>query len=380
MKRLLLPLITFVAAFFILQLWLPYSLYAIERDSLFLFTPDFLHETFREPFPVTHLLTAFVSQCFYFPFAGAILCAMLITLVASLVAKCFRSYWLKSIPAFLLIVGLIVLSSNQKMRTNERLYRLEWCAERGRWDDILKIAAPAAAANNRTLTAYALLALTESGQLGEQMFHYAIEGPESFDLSDGANRGSYLFGATLYEYMGCPAEAIHRTFQSATYLHYSTSFGTLRTLTRLYREMGDDLLADKYASILNHSLFHHFDLHSQPISMALYNDSRQVPIVTQRIHMNVASLALEGRQSPAMQDRYLGILLAMRDLDAFVSVLKASYQGRTLPRHYQEALVAAEAANPALDISMFPIDGNVRKSFSKRNFQNTYWNYLFSNL
>lgn len=378
MKRLLLPLVTFAAAFVLLQLLLPYSLFAVERDSLFLLTPDYLREVFSEPLPVTHLLAAFFAQFFYFPYAGAALCALLITFVAALLARCFRSRWLRVVPAFLLLTGLVVFATRPTTRANERLYRLEWCAEHGRWADILHIATPTASAGNRTMTAYALLALTESGQLGDRMFLYSIEGPEAFDLADGANRSSYLFGATLYERMGCPTEAVHRTFQSATYLHYSSSFGTLRTLTRLYRQMGDDMLADKYAAILNHSLLHRFALRPQSAPTTGATDYSQVPIVTQRLNVNVAILALEGRQSPAMQDRYLGILLAMRDLNAFVPVLAASYQGRPLPRHYQEALVAAEATNPTIDLSAFTIDDRIRAAFAGKKFQNTYWDYLFA--
>lgn len=377
MKRLLIPLITFAAAFAVLQLLLPYSLFAAERDSLFLLTPDYLHEVFSEPLPLTHLLGAFFAQFFYFPYAGAALCALPVAIVAGLLARCFRRWWLKAFPALVLLTGLVVFATNRKMRDGERLYRLEWCAERGRWDDILHIATPRAARDNRTLTAYALLALTESGQLGSRMFLYHIDGPENFDLADGANRSSYLFGAILYDRMGCPAEAVHRTFQSATYLHYSTSFGTLRTLARLYRQMGDDALADKYAAILNHSLFHRFTLHGQSSTDADSTDYSLVPIVTQRLNVNVASLAVEGHQSPAMRERYLGILLAMRDLPSFVTVLQATYQGRPLPQHYQEALVAAEASSPTLDLSMFPIDNRLRTAFASKRFQGTYWDYLF---
>lgn len=378
MKRLLLPLLTFFLAFILLQWLLPYTLFAIERDSLSLISSDYLREVFSEPFPVFHLLTAFFAQFFYFPYVGAAMCSLLIAFVSAMLAKCFRPWWLKAVPSLLLLAGLIVVAANSSMRAKERLYHIEWCAERGRWEDVLRIATPAASSDNRTLTAYALLALAESGQLGDRMFHYEIAGPESFDLSDGANRSSYLFGAMLYDRMGCPAEAVHRTYQSATYLHYSTSFGTLRTLTRLYRQMGNNALANKYAAILNRSLFHRYTLPTQQALVADSIDYSRVPIVTQRLNVNVATLVMEGRQSGAMQERYLGILLSMRDLNAFVSVMKASYQGRALPRYYQEALVAFEATNPNVDLSMFKIEDLVRKSFMSQKYRDTYWNYLFA--
>ena len=116
MKRLLIPLITFAAAFAVLQLLLPYSLFAAERDSLFLLTPDYLHEVFSEPLPVTHLLGAFFAQFFYFPYAGAALCALPVAIVAGLLARCFRRRWLKVLPALVLLTGLVVFATNRKMR------------------------------------------------------------------------------------------------------------------------------------------------------------------------------------------------------------------------------------------------------------------------
>ena len=117
------------------------------------------------------------------------------------------------------------------------------------WDKVLSVATPAAAAEDRVLIPYALLAHSERGTLPQNIFRYPVLGPEDIDLEGELTRHGYYFTSLVNECMGCTNEAIHNTFQAACTTPYGTSFGTLRQLIKFNIASGNKAMARKYCDV-----------------------------------------------------------------------------------------------------------------------------------
>ena len=190
----------------------------------------------------------------------------------------------------LLLSAVIVMTSSHRVREVERFSAVEYAASRHDWPRVLRRATPEATRDDRQLLPYALLALTESGQLPDRMMRYPVRTVDDFCPESWSDRRGLAFKACLYECMGIPGEAIHNTFQAATALPHGSSFGTLRALVRLNRLKGDERLAHKYATILSHSTLHKGWGKDIPLNEALEQsasdrqsailNSSQAPLIT----------------------------------------------------------------------------------------------------
>ena len=78
------------------------------------------------------------------------------------------------LPSILIVAGCVVSYSTKENRVRERIYRVEFLAEQGKWDKILKVVTPEVAAQDPVRRRYALLALLENGQLSNKMFSYGV--------------------------------------------------------------------------------------------------------------------------------------------------------------------------------------------------------------
>ena len=348
MKRTLSLLLIFLLTFLSCQLFIPYTLMQQESYALFLTTPDYLRETFSAPWPVSHLVGNFIVQFFHYPYAGPAIMALLVTLLFFLISLVGhgRARTLCALVFTAMVTGGgIVLATSKPVRTLEARSAAEYHAEHHDWPRVLAVATPQATRRDRELLPYALLALAESGQLPHKMFLYPIRSDDDFCPEGWQTRRGITFGAILYECMGITNEAIHRRYQAADALPHGTSFGTLRSLTRLYRLQGNDLLAAKYHTILAHST-----LHSRSLPPADDQGNRMdasgeaAPLITPDYFYNITSLIAHGQTSRTLIDRSLCALLARRDLNHFLILWNQlpHPDGEDIPAHYREALLLAQ--------------------------------------
>lgn len=311
MRKWVTPVLLFAAVFLVSWLCQPYTLICQEYEGLFLNTPDAWTRAFAQPWPLSGIVSDFLIQFYRDPLYGALISALVVTLVFLLVrAICTRLglAW-DSVPALgagvlwfflarasapkpavavllvLLVLWLLSLFLRKRkgmawkadfpvalalvaaaaaftvfspaVQRTERFSRVKRDALYGVWDDLLKTVPPSVAQDDPELLPFALLALSGKEQLGSRMHEYPIVDENDLDMVyyDGNKEyyTSLLFKACLYQYLGCYNEAIHNYYQWATQLDKGTSFVVLRRLVELYYLLGNYTLMEKYCRILDHS-------------------------------------------------------------------------------------------------------------------------------
>lgn len=379
-----------------------YSFLQAENNSLFLYTPDYLQRVFQHSFPIFHLVRNFLLQFFHYPLFGPSLWGLMAALVCFLVLWPFRkrARLCTLVGSSLLLCAVVVCTIavlNPDLRKKEQWNKLEYAALHHDWSLILSSVTPEQTARDPHLVPYVSLALTETGQLGSQLFHYAVTGPGCLDLGGWYSREGYFFNSVLYECMGCYNEAIHNTFQAAVYLPEGNSFGTLRQLIKFYYHEGRTKMARKYLAILRQSTIHRSWArkmlatlpHSEAAPAGKGEGGTMPAPVSNNLAVNLASLMDSGHFTPQNFDRLLTCFLLEGEMNAFVQLLDSHINPQAkLPVHYQEALLVAQA-EWGIPTDKYPIDKAVRQKFELflqtklahgdfQRFSNTYWAYYFN--
>lgn len=382
-----------------------YTFVQAENNGLFLSTPDYMEKVFSSPWPLSHLVGNYVLQFFHYPLFAPFLLGIVAGLTAFILQVLFRrSKRLQATVCISLVILTILLCSaallNPALQKKERWNKLEYATLHHDWRLILSTVNPELTAEDQHTLPYVLLALAETGQLGNRMFHYAIQGPECMDMHGWYSQEGYFFNSILYECVGCPNEALHNTFQAAVYLPYGTSFGTLRQLIKFnYREKRT-AMTRKYLAVISHSTIHKRWARrmmgtlpeSTDASEGVVNESEgdHVANISNNLAVNLATLMDSGAFTPQNLDRLLCLLLADGELAAFVRMLDAhASPGASLPIHYQEALLVAQS-ELGVKIDRYKIDASVRRHYDQflkaklnmvgvdvHSFDNTYWAFYF---
>lgn len=338
MKKWLIPVLLFVAVFLLGWLCLPYTLICLEYESY----------------------NCVLLQFFRDPVYGALIVAAAVTLVYLLLSLILPLKARIPVAAGIVVAALVVVFSPGVQR-HERWSRVKRDAIYGVWDDLLKTATPAVCEKDPEMTPFALLALSDKGQLGDRMFTYPVFEENDLDmvLYDGKTEyaTSLFFKVCLYQYLGCYNEAIHNLFQWATQLPDGMGFLVLRRLTELYYLQGNYVLMEKYCRILDQSLFHGaFVRHFRALAAkgtpqeATPADVRAtIPVISHDPMYNLLLLESNGIHSAMSGDRLLATLLLRRQKEAFLQAMQSftATDGR-IPSHFQEAMLfwGARPANP----------------------------------
>jgi len=314
-KGFIIPSVLFLAVFCVSFFCQRYSLIFREYIGLFLFTPDWLRETFTGSWPLSNFVASFLGQFYAEPVVGPMIPAAvttviylclsavlrkcrapfhrLLALAAALSAWCFTAslstsvaiaavllisvlLWLITliIPVFrgeaapnvkvweFLACGALIVGAtlfvvfDKTTRENEELAKVIVSADRYDWAGVLKVATPERAKERPTLMPFAMLALNGQVKLSEAIFRYPVTGIETLDTSNEKNALSDLHQSYLYEIMDVPNEAIHQMFQFSTNFNHGMTHISLRRLIRLNIDAGQYNMAVKYATILRHNLFY----------------------------------------------------------------------------------------------------------------------------
>ena len=254
---------------------------------------------------------------------------------------------------------------------------------------------------------YALLALSETGQLADRMFEYGIESPDDFFFPHSADFIGIFFNSVFYENLGIDNEVVHLMYQLNQHSPFGFSFRTLRRIADVCLRQGDAVLAEKYLNILAGSTCNGGWVRSR---MKRLDDLKSGAV---RSDAFVAGDLCVGSQSeaPILMDMY-NLSKAEPDNRKYVDLLLCGFlsagllddferifaefaprfyaDAERLPAHYEEALLLISLRNPEL-ANGYKIDPAKAREFGrfsqlmnkglrgavKQNWPNTFWSYLY---
>jgi len=373
MKKYILPIFIYAVTFIVTYLCQRYTLANQEALGLFLWTPDYLRETFNNPWPVSSLISSFLVQFFRINFFGEAVIAAFITLIFINLRIVLRRFGVKldlicailsgiswlfiaradtprlgmtlvllsaaaalisviltkekdvkeegwnlyAIALMSVVMFAIIVGTDKKVKMNEIWGHIETASAAHNWDGVLKVATPEVTKEDRMMIPYALLALNGKGELSSRCDEYPVSGKEDLDTEGINSRRGYQFSSFLYECLNCPNEAMHQAFQAACFLPHGSSFRTLRQLVNYNYVIGDYTLVQKYCDILKHSsnnkaFVKQFE---DAISGSMFrilspeNTSYTAPLITHNPQYNIYTLQNEGIQSDIALDRFKTYLM-----------------------------------------------------------------------
>lgn len=285
------------------------TLIQAEYFDLFLNTPDYYAAVFAEPWPITHIISSFLSQFLDIEGAGALVVGGLVVAIYAGVSfflrRCrvpvhqlcgiivasacwaifargfsllgltacaeasallaFCALFLKNVPprkiqrwesalAAVVIMGAYIsIIGSKEVRKEEKLAQVRVDTRRQEWGKLVLDVSPKDAENDRRLMPYVFLAQSVANTLGSQMFQYPIQGPEDFDTQGDNSLNGELFSSFLADNLGCTNEAIHHIFQFSCHMPHGMCHLTLYQLIRYNIEAQNFTMVRKYAEILSHS-------------------------------------------------------------------------------------------------------------------------------
>lgn len=416
MKKFVYPLLVTGLALVLSLVFQPSTLVYQEYEGLFLATPDYFSWLWDQSFPISQLVSDFITQFYRYALMGPVIVAAW-TLAAYLLGRGIwpKSYaggvaaacaeWLAlafaptsklgvivfwgllilwlvtrfiriraTLPgrwettacgALLLISALLVMFHPSIVR-RERWSCVKRSIVTSRWDDVLRTATPHVAEKDREILPFALLALGEKQELGEKMFSYPVAEENDFDMClENDYENSLFYRAFLYHRLACYNEACHELFQLATQQRHGTSAMVLRQLVTEYYLLGDYGLAEKYCKVLERSTTHgafvrtfrQFMAEGEPAPADSAAARGHIDLITKNPSYNLMLLQDNGIIAESTVDRLYASLLLQKRLDVYGTfVLKRlEHESYYPPLHYLEALQVLFEENPNFSRFDFPI-------------------------
>lgn len=314
-------------------------------------------------------------------------------------------HWLRSSVLMLGVPVMVLgLSVYQLMKKDngyqEQLCRIDYHANQQEWREILHLISPEDAQKDELKLRYALLALSETGQLADYAFGYGIKDYSQFLFYGTEDPFHRNFNALFYQSIGMPNEVVHQCYQQSLTSPFGFNFKSLRLLVDTYIEMGDRLLASKYLEILRHSSFHQEWTKSRMErleSMKMKNKSvvkNEASFVGNFLE-TITSMVNRDIDNRKNMDLGLCAILTTRNVEyfrqAFEAVGAVLYaDGKRIPRHYEEALllialhdkkiltqynISKESRERFVDFMQLLQNGKI--NVAKAKYPNSYWSFMF---
>lgn len=291
----------------------------------------------------------------------------------------------------------IYSSSN---REREKRLAVKRYTEEQQWDRILQTINSNGSGTNTYYHPYLMLALSETGVLPEQLFHYPVQSADRIyypaDEQEGANFNS-LFAYSI----GLRHEALHQLAQASAMSAQGLSFSLLRRMIDWQIEFGNIPLAKKYIQIIKTSSCHKQwiaerinRISTQPaIQKEAYKEDFIIDASSPLILLTQAVKA-DTTNRKALDYLLCGVLLG-KDLKGFYNLFRQYFpQGEPIPVHYQEALLVVDLMFPKLNATKnIPVSPACQQAFEefgqlmsqrpntdhvlKQKYGNTYWYYGF---
>lgn len=391
-KDRLVPVLLFAAVFVAEFILRRHTFLQKEYFSLFLNTPDYWNELWNGPHPLSTLAGDFIAQFYRIAWVGPALVALAATLCFLLLRLFMRHF---QIPlAALVFAVLLIAALLPKSRERERWARVEYGSWMQQWDKVIAAATPEAAAKDRVLIPYALLAFSQEGTLPANLFRYPVTGPQDIDLEGEITRHGYFFSQMNAECLGCTNEAIHHAFQTACTTPHGMSLGTLRQLIKYNIASGNLAMARKYCDILEKNPMNAATARAARKYIATLpagshldaGPSEKAAVVSHNTFQTLRAMAQEGLFDQAAADRSRCLLLLQRDLRNFTASIPEGEDIAALPLCYQQALCLVADADVQRKISPAVIQAfqsymeaynQIRMKEEDPIQPGTYWEYYF---
>lgn len=332
-------------------------------------------------------------------FAASVFCGFLPTRKLKFpVPECFRSVVLMAVvPIVALGISVYSLLGNERQ---EILCKIDYHANHGDWQEILQQIPPEEARKDEFKLRYALLALSETGQLADRMFGYGMEHYSQFLFYGSEDPFDRNFNALFYQSLGMSNEVVHQCYQQCLASPFGFNFRSLRILVDTYLEMGDKLIASKYMEILRHTSFHQEWLASRDEKLNGMECSKEAEFVENSPFVGnfletITSLVNQDMDNKKYVDLCLCAILTTRNAEyfyrAFQVVGPVLYaNGVRMPRHYEEAIllialrgrkilteynVSQESKDRFSDFMKLYQSGKI--NLAKNKYPDSYWSFVF---
>lgn len=289
---------------------------------------------------------------------------------------------------------------NNKPGSEEEFRQLEQAAEDGDWLKVKSITANQQTWSSPLYLRYALLAESELGTLGENLFHYPVHSTTDLYFCRVNLQDFSFFNSLFYKNIGVADEYMHQIFEMGTLYHPQMSARTIRHLTEAAIMQNDQKLAQKYFSIACNSQKDKVWLNQTETALNNIKDSadQSVPerseffIGTYLPQTEFMYMAIDSPENGKRLTYMLCSLLLEQNIKKYGEVL-AFFEDQLpdqLPRAFREAYLLARTLHPQLQLKFSISEAEVKdwinflKCKEKKDFQtlsqhyrNTYWYYFF---
>ena len=314
-----------------------------------------------------------------------------------------QSPWLALvIPLFVLGVSVYTLVGKGKDNAyQEGLCRIDYHANRREWKEVLQLVPPKEAQRDEFKLRYALLALSETGQLADYVFKYGIKDYSQFLFYGSEDPFDRNFNALFYRALDMPNEVVHQTYQQSLTSPLGFNFRCLRMLVDTYLDMGNPVLAEKYMEVLRHSSFHDSWIEERLPKLEALKDGNgknvskeDSPFVGDFLEV-MTSLVGRHPTNEKYVDLWLCSILTTRNpayfYQAFQFVAPDLYsKGKPIPPCYEEALLMIAMRDSSV-LKQFNISKECKQRFTdfmnlvqngkvnaaKAKYPGSYWSYVF---
>lgn len=294
------------------------------------------------------------------------------------------------------IVGL-----DRGNKDQEKMAHLEYLGENKDWKEILNTVTVKDAWQSDIMRRYAILALSETGQLADHAFRYGLKGASDFLFYDDVNPLCLNFNALFYECAGMHNATILQSYQLGVQTVPGIGFDAIRRLADTYIKLKDYTLAKKYVDILSHSTCHKSWVKERLPKLEAIKDEQPAYIhdeykakISSFSH-TISSMVDRNPENRKYADLLLCSLLADEEGDKFRDLFRyiAQWQypaGTPIPRLYEEALILISMVDPAA-LEGFAISEDTRSRFADyvalmnagrgnqalKKYADTYWAYSY---
>lgn len=319
------------------------------------------------------------------------------------IPKAFANKYVSIAVAVAVIASSLyfLIGDDKGKKVHEEYARLEYLGENHKWNEILKVVTPKDAAADPLKRAYALLALSETGNLTEWAFRYGLDSQNNFVFTDRIDPLYLNFNALFYQCNGMHNAVIQQSYQQGIQSVTGVSFSTVRRLADTYLALKDYALAKKYIDILAHSTCHGKwvkerlpQLEAIRTMVPAYEYDANQSNIANFIH-TISSMVDMNRDNRKYADLLFCALLSEEEGEMFKSMFRnmAVYHypsGKDLPRLYEEALVLISMTEPQV-LAGFTISEDTQRRFydyvslmnagkgtqALRKHADTYWAYSY---
>lgn len=281
---------------------------------------------------------------------------------------------------------------------DEQCYSYAEMADRQEWEPLLALLKKRGKDDESVRRLYALMAERALGTLPENLFAYSISDPEKFLIRHSETPFARLFDRQFYASLGLYDEAMHLAMEYSISQTDGSCFSALRNMAQYSLRESDFPVAEKYLSILEHSLFHHRFVEEQRAEMARLKQEGVSPTAPVRADNFVggypfcSEMIRQVQREPQNQgflDYLLCGLLLQKKLSEFSVVMHAFplYKDRPLPKAYAEAAAVLESEGHTMrDVFQYPaeLDTQYREFRAEAGkdgarpvrYLHTFWDYL----